>query len=978
MLSPSLFTGFNYLFGSIAVLLILARFGTIAATISGLIISSYTFILFGHPFAMIWLTLEPVFIGLFQILGRPKNLILYNTLYWPLIGGPILATVFQFIMHVPWTGTIAAALMFWFIGITNSLVATLLLQNHKFSIWLGMDYSHRGIPLRQILFNMLMVVIVLPSIAVMVLNGRANQNANHATVAEQLDHLSNLINLQLTNSLKEALQSLTFVDHTLYDHNDDETTFTESFMQGDNRHTLPFKFLDLISLQGTVRRLFGPLPNPDDEVTFPGDETLNPNREQTFGVLWHQPNQLIVLRHRLMRDGKYSGNISAGIDPAILFTDLTLTGDKLSDHFLTLVNEDRRVIYSNRPGLKPAAMFNPVTLGTIVPIANNTIKLIPYSSTPVPLWRRAQKASLLQETQIDIVPDWRLFVETPFAPYQIALLERQAQTLGLLLSLMVTTLGLSLIFSKRLAAPISRLSHITTDLPEDIHLSYENIITPFNVDEYDQLGHNFQNMAKALRQKFRELTEAKETLEQRVEDRTLDLQVLNENLSREIAERKRFESQLVYLANHDPLTDLPNRNLLFDRLGQILCHNERYPCRLGIMLLDLDNFKMVNDTLGHSTGDLLLKQVAKRLQRCLRQTDTVSRFGGDEFVLLINSASNEDLAHIAEKILDTFSKPFAIDGHEVFVTTSIGITVFPHDGGRNETLLKNADAAMYQAKRLGRNNFQFFTEELNIKIRRRLDLETKMRKALEKNEFSLHYQPIVELKSGTICGIEALLRWQDEKGNMVSPGEFIPVLEETGLILTVGDWVLRTACHQAKIWMDSGFSSLRIAVNISALQFHRCNLPEKVKKILQATGLPATSLKLEITESLIQQDLKETAHKLAELKRMGVTLSIDDFGTGYSSLSYLARLPIDEIKIDRSFLEAIPEDENSCSLVTTIIVMAHHLGLTVVAEGVERSEQVEFLMENSCQKLQGYYFSKPLAAKECTALIQSGKRLELT
>ncbi|KAF0216534.1 MAG: PAS/PAC sensor-containing diguanylate [Geobacteraceae bacterium] len=449
-------------------------------------------------------------------------------------------------------------------------------------------------------------------------------------------------------------------------------------------------------------------------------------------------------------------------------------------------------------------------------------------------------------------------------------------------------------------------------------------------------------------------------------------------ISIDITERKCFEEQLAYQATHDFLTGLPNRNQLHDHLEQALAYEYHHKGSLAVLLLDLDNFKVINDTFGHPSGDLLLKDVAEKLKHELRQYDTVSRLGGDEFVILISDTDrNLDIGRIAARILDIFNTPIEIKEQEVFVTASIGISIYPADGENADILLKNADAAMFHAKKKGKNNYQFFTEAINTDVHERLAMETRLRRALEREEFFLHYQPRVEMSSGRIIGMEALLRWQPEAGRIVPPAEFIPLLEDTGLIVPVEEWVMRTACTQNKIWQEAGLPALRVATNISTRHFSQENLPDKVAQILYETALEPQYLEIELTESIIMKDIAESIRKLDCLKEMGVTLSIDDFGTGYSSLSYLKRFPIDVLKIDRSFIDGIPGDSNDATISTTIIAMAHNLRMTVVAEGVETEDQLLFLTQNRCDEFQGFYFSKPLSVEDFTSLIQKEEKAPL-
>jgi diguanylate cyclase (GGDEF)-like protein/PAS domain S-box-containing protein len=442
-------------------------------------------------------------------------------------------------------------------------------------------------------------------------------------------------------------------------------------------------------------------------------------------------------------------------------------------------------------------------------------------------------------------------------------------------------------------------------------------------------------------------------------------------LVQDISERRAFEAQLAYQATHDALTGLPNRDLYNDRLVQALAHAARQKHILALLFLDLDRFKYINDTLGHDIGDELLKGVAERLKSSLRQDDTLARIGGDEFTLILPSLKNaDDAALVAQNILKTLERPFAIAGYELFVPGSIGITFYPFDASEASALVKNADTAMYAAKSRGGNTYQFYSENMNDKARGRLEMERQLRHALERGELLLNYQPQVEVESRRIVGVEALLRWQHPKLGLVAPAEFIPLAEETGLILPIGEWVLRTACTQGKAWHENGLA-VSVAVNLSARQFVQPQLLfESISRILEETGLPPSLLDLELTESALMQQGSETIALLQRLRQLGVSLSLDDFGTGYSSLSYLQNFPIDTLKIDRAFVKDITGKAGDGTLAAAIIAMAHSLNMTVIGEGVETAEQLAFLQTRQCQLIQGFYFSKPLPDDVVTDLLQ--------
>jgi diguanylate cyclase (GGDEF)-like protein/PAS domain S-box-containing protein len=434
----------------------------------------------------------------------------------------------------------------------------------------------------------------------------------------------------------------------------------------------------------------------------------------------------------------------------------------------------------------------------------------------------------------------------------------------------------------------------------------------------------------------------------------------------DITKRKEAEEQIKNLAYHDALTGLPNRLLFNDRLSVAVAQAHRQGYRLAIFFLDVDRFKVINDSLGHSLGDRLLQGVARRLQSSVREGDTVARLGGDEFILLLPALNRtEDVAKVAEKILDSLKLPFRLEGRELYVTASMGISLYPDDGGDAEALIKNADTAMYRAKEQGRDNYQLYTPAMNATAVERLALENSLRKAMARDEMELVYQPLLDLGTGRVHGVEALLRWRHPERGLLLPSEFLPLAEITGLILPIGPWVLRTACARARVWQDLGHPHLTVAVNLSARQFQQPDLVAQVKRALEETGLAPRCLDLEITETNAMQNAEAAIHTLRELKTLGVRISIDDFGIGYSSLNYLKRLPIDTLKIDQSFVRDITSDPDDAAIATAVIALAHTLKLRVVAEGVETQEQLAFLAARHCDRMQGYLFSRPLPPQEC-------------
>lgn len=489
-----------------------------------------------------------------------------------------------------------------------------------------------------------------------------------------------------------------------------------------------------------------------------------------------------------------------------------------------------------------------------------------------------------------------------------------------------------------------------------------------NVFEQDEWNGELKHIDKEGKEIF---IEGHWTLVRDDEGKPKSILAINTN----ITQRKDAEREIYSLAFYDSLTGLPNRQLLINRLHQIMLAGSRRENNCAIFFIDLDNFKAINDTQGHDVGDQLLMQVADRLKRCVRESDTVSRIGGDEFVVVLSDFSNHSIdaarqaQSVADNILSAFSEPFDLQGYLHLTTPSIGATLFKDNSITVEELLKRADLAMYEAKAAGRNIIRFYDPEMQAAVSRRVKIEKELRKALERSEFVLHYQPQVDLSTGKVVGVEALIRWQHPELGMVPPNSFITIAEEVGLIVSMGEWVLRTACAQMKAWHDMGLGQLRVAVNLSARQFSHGSIVEMIRNTLQQSGLEAQYLDLELTESLVMTDVESAIGILEELSGLGIQLSIDDFGTGYSSLAYLKRFPIDVLKIDRSFIKNIPENANEATIALAIISMAHSLGMRVLAEGVETEAQCEFLAKNKCDEIQGFLISKPLSSEELETFI---------
>ncbi len=513
--------------------------------------------------------------------------------------------------------------------------------------------------------------------------------------------------------------------------------------------------------------------------------------------------------------------------------------------------------------------------------------------------------------------------------------------------------------------PISRLIDTTARVARDRDFSLRAARRA--EDPLGALVDGFNAVLAQIDDRERELQAAHLDLERRVEERTRELQD-------EIAARKRIEETIRQMAYFDALTGLPNRVLFNDRLSQALTYAERNNEMVAVMLLDLDRFKTINDTLGHAMGDKVLKAVAQRLRASLRAEDTVARVGGDEFPILLPGVRQvDDAVKVAEKIVETLRPPLDLDGHRLYATASVGLALFPVHGADGAALIKNADSALYRAKDRGRDNCEVYTAGSGDRALERLVLENSLRRALEVNELAVHYQPIVEARSGAIVTVEALLRWQHPELGLLLPSAFVGLAEETGLILPLGEWVLRTACGQVHAWQSAGLSA-RLAVDLSARHFRQKDLAERIERLLAESGLEPHSLTLEVREAVVLESAEQGVLALLEsLRALGVHLAIDAFGTGYSSLAHLKRLPADALKIDPTFIQDVPADPGNSAIATLIVTMAHSLGLKVVAEGVETQAQLEFLAQAGCDFVQGDLFSRPVAAQGMTALLREGR-----
>ena len=552
--------------------------------------------------------------------------------------------------------------------------------------------------------------------------------------------------------------------------------------------------------------------------------------------------------------------------------------------------------------------------------------------------------------------------------------ERLILFLGIVALVLIVSLLVTFVLSAQLQRiitdPLLRLSAIARQVSTEKNYSVR--VIGEGKDELGNLITDFNTMLDEIQSRDNELRENRLQLEERVAQRTRELEIANDQLELSKEQAESVASRMEYHAHHDALTGLPNRILLNDRITNELAHARRQQTNTALLFLDLDRFKIINDSLGHAVGDQLLRVIARRLNNCVRDEDTVARLGGDEFMILLPRISGSaDAGRIAKKVIECLVDPISCNGHELHITTSIGISIYPYDGADVESLIKHADISMYRAKELGRNKAVYYTAEMNAGSRKRLAMETNLRTALEKNQLKLFYQPKVDISRNLIVGVEALLRWEHPTMGFISPLDFIPVAEDTGLIVPIGEWVLHTAFKQLQQWHNAGFTDLTVAVNLSSVQLSRTGFEDVVAQALSDSGLDASMTELEITENVAMENIDSAIIILEKLKCMGVSVAMDDFGTGYSSLSYLRRLPIDTVKIDKSFVREIPDSAEDVTIAQAIIAMAKSLKLSLVVEGVENVRQLNFFRQQNVNIVQGYLFSQPVEASELLKMLES-------
>lgn len=949
-LKVQIFFGVDFIFGGIFAITIVYLYGLKFGILGALLIYSYTYKLWNHPYAIAIYIIEILFI---EIVKRRenKNIIIVDIIYWILVGMPLTGILYYKFLRMGLSETYLIMIKNSVNGIFNAFCANLIMLYTPIRKYYFKNIKESTVPVNELLFNLFLGAVLLSNLFISVIS-------SNERLVKVLDNIKMEAQTQSNKSItsinswieqyKDALASLgseALFSNIIYPEDLQEHTeitgevfngFNEVYVANSQGTSISFypkinlKGKSTIGLNFSDRKYFKDLKS-----------TLKPVISDVFIGGGANIKPITTIGVPIIKGDKFAGAAVAELNLDYLTKILSDSNTILKNTALIIVDSKNRIISSTE---KNAKVMQKLNLKNIEK-ANKGIDDI---YVDMPTWRQLsltgswEKAMYVYETPIKNSANWKLIVGVPIAPYQYELEKGYIKSLSIIFISIILTLLIVTLICRLISSPIRHLAEVTTHLPSKIfneqHIKWPKTI----IKEINSLIDNFKSTSEILNDNFKEIQSA--------------------------------NIELNYLANHDPLTRLPNRVKFNKELNSRLEMAKINRGTLAVLFLDLDRFKLINDTFGHDVGDKLLKEISNRLGKILGKDDMACRIGGDEFtILLSNIEIIDEVTDVANKILSILQKPYVLYGQEFNVSASIGIAVYPEDGEEAELLLKKADTAMYRAKENGKNNYQFYSQEMDTASIERFRMESNLRRALEQNEFIVYYQPRVDSATEKIIAVEALIRWNNPELGMVSPAKFIPLAEETGLIVPIGEWVLRTACKQNKLWQEAGYEPIRVSVNLSALQFTQQDLVDRIKSILDETKLDPQWLELEITEGIIIKDIKFTMIILEKLKSMGVKVSLDDFGTGFSSLNYLKNFKIDTLKIDSSFVRDINDDLRNTAIVNTIIMLGRNLELNVTAEGVETVKQLNFLKNNGCNEIQGFLYSKPVPPDDLERLISSGR-----
>ncbi len=945
--SVKFFFGVNLIFGSIAVLVIIQLYGVFWGTLASIIVSSYTFILWQHPYTIILFTFEALVIGILKK-KTSKNIVVLDAVYWIFIGIPLIWLFYKKILGLNSTQVQLIMMKDTVNGIFNVMVCNLALNWLPLRKWIFCSKKPVPIRLKEIIFNLVFACVLVPSLCITIVNSYTKYNNMikevRSEISSEYSKISSLINTWYQLRFK-ALSELSG-QITLFDIK--SPAGLQSDIEMLKRSYADFQAIYIADSEGTAIAFY-PEANERGEPTIGLNfsdrdyykdlkKTLKPVISTVFVENDGASSPTAALNVPIIIESQFQGYISAALS-LMDISNLIRLNSEAENISITIIDTNSKVVATTHEDLSYMEDFA-THMESVKHLGDSFYYRLTSLKNELSLMGKWENAFFILEKNMGDAIPWKLIIEQPILGHQIKLQKYSIQSFAIILLLMGLSFLFAVLVSRLLSNSFSKLAQVTTHLPSKL-VKNEKINWPNGrIIEICLLVNNFKTTLYTLKKMYEKIHAANIKLE--------------------------------HVAEHDPLTGLSNRTLFKKNLYSALDNAFNQKKMVGIMFLDLDRFKYVNDTMGHAFGDRMLTLTAKRLSVCLKENVTLYRQGGDEFTLIIPGLSDtKELEEIAKKILEVMQNPFIINGYKFHITCSIGITVFPTDGSNLQTLLRNADTAMYKVKESGKNNYLFYDCTMNSSYYERYKLENLLYNALEKNEFHIYYQPKINTKNHEIVGVEALLRWTNPELGSVSPSKFIPLAEETGLIIPIGDWVFYNACMQNKIWQASGYKPMRVSVNISALQFRQSDFTEKVVQILNKTGLKPEWLELEITESTLMKKTGYTLAILDRLKAMNIKTSLDDFGIGFSSLSYLKKFKIDTLKIDSSFVNGIGNCINDEAIIKAIIFIAKNLEINVIAEGVETKAQLAFLKDLDCEEIQGYLFSKPLAAEEMEILIKN-------
>lgn len=926
-----LFLGINFIFGSAFILIIIHYFNFRLVLLAALISGLYTVFLWNNFYGMIYLTIEISIIAALYYKIK-KSFTLWAILFYLIVGIPLSYTLSMSFQDFDFTNATLIMLKQGINSLINITIANILIIGIETS---KMTKFNRKISLQEILLNLMLIFFLIPVISALVIIGKDEFDITKKQIENEITDITKQVQIRIEQIYSNSLLPLNTVANKINEHglDKDYEIFTELMQLVGS---VPFYEAIYVSdSNGNIIQRYGRNAYEHYEFDFTNSFNVSENRNEPYLSNVFSINSLfrtVSITVPMISKGNIISGYVVGIIDLATMEDAIQSIDK-SLFSITIIDRNDKVIATTQKGLqgvmdqtfviKDHEIFFETTHGE-------------YMESSIRAPQEWAQLSYSKRTQIDEDIPWNIHVNVPIKHFASDLYHQYIFLFISVLLLSGIALMISYFISKGIQSSFSRITALTTNLPFKI-AENETIQWPeMLIKEIADIVSNFKATEKKLKSMFTEI----------------------------IVVQKELES----LAHFDQLTKLYNKTFLQKRFNEIHSNSQK----MAILFIDLDRFKIVNDTLGHEAGDALLIEVSKRIKKISKENFIISRLGGDEFIILIPEIGvGTDVKEIANNIVKTLSIPYKVKDHEYFLSASIGISLFPDDGQNLDTLIKNADIAMYTAKSNGKNNFTFYSTEINKDIVSRVVIENELRIALEEERLNLYYQPQISIQTGKVIGLEALIRWQHPSLGFVSPSTFIPVAEETGLIVKIGDWVLNKACKDLKSLQDSGWDSLTMSVNISMIQILHKDLSQSVENALQNFDISPNQLKLEITETVAMSQPEHVISKLHSLKELGVELALDDFGTGYSSLNYLKLLPVDVLKIDREFIRGIEEDKDNITIVKALIEVAHSLKMTVIAEGVETKKQEEILSQINCDQIQGYYYSKPLPMDELIKFLNS-------